>query len=279
MRTDILLASLGLSFAAFFISAYLVFTAKKRRSDALTESLLAKLPAWDCGLCGEVDCRAFARAVATSTMSGRCLAGGEAVEKRLSFVLGRAPYKKVSGKSVAVVACSGDESLVRPLFRYEGFKDCAAAFSLYGGPRGCGSGCLGYGNCVPVCHNRAISVKKGLASIDSELCDGCGVCLQSCPTGVIRMLPRRDAWYVACSSTATPKVKAESCSAGCTGCGVCERRSAGSEFTVRSNLAVPSNGITGNWAEIAADCPAGVIRSPGNGKKMDRPSGTKDGSL
>lgn len=279
MRTDILLVSLGGFFAVFFLSAYLLSIAKKKRSDPLTESALAALPAWDCGLCGADDCRSFARAVSASATNARCRAGGAAVEKRLSVVLGREPYKRKSVKSVAVVACSGSADKIQPLFRYEGFKDCAAAARLYGGPRSCGSGCLGYGNCVSICPNQAISVTNGLAVVEPELCDGCGACVKSCPTGVIRMLPRRDSWYVACSSTADPEVKAESCSASCNACGVCARQSAGSEFSVRSNLAVPSGGATGNWSEIAADCPTGVIRSVVQEKKAAGSSGTKAGGL
>jgi hypothetical protein len=93
------------------------------------------------------------------------------------------------------------------------------------------------------------------------------------------MLPRGDAWYVACSSTAPGKVKEDSCAASCTACGACERRSAGSEFSLKNNLAAASYGSTGNWAAIAEDCPTKVIRNLGAEKKTAGSFGTPGGGL
>lgn len=276
---DILFAVFGVSFVFFSAGSYILSSLKRTREDSLTAGLLACLPAWDCGLCGQKDCRAFACALAKGPIDFRCLPGGERVETKLAAALGKAPYRKKSGKALAVIACAGDSRSVRPSFEYAGFRNCSAAASLYGGPRACGSGCLGYGSCIPSCPKGAITIKNGLAEICPELCDGCGACVSACPTSVIRMLSRRDAWYVACSSTAPGNVKENSCSASCTACGACARRSAGSEFTLRNNLAVASSTVTGNWAAIADDCPTKVIRSPGRQKKDGGSFGTKDSGL
>ena len=279
MRTDIIAALFGASFAAFAAGTYILSSLKRTRTDSQIVNILANLPAWDCGLCGQLDCKSFARILASGTSDSRCVPGGAAVEGRLTATLGKPPYRKKSSKSLAVVACAGDERSVRPVFEYAGYRDCAAAASLYGGPRACGSGCLGYGNCVSACPNDAITVKNGLAVIRPDLCDGCGVCVSSCPTGVIRMLPRRESWYVACSSTAPGRIKEATCSASCTACGICERRSAGGEFTIRNNLASASSAVTGDWAAIASDCPTRVIRTNGSEKKTDTSFETKDGGL
>lgn len=279
MRTEILAVVFGASFLSFAAGSYILSTLKRARVDSLMAAALSCLPAWDCGLCGQEDCRSLARALVTGPVDSRCVPGGAAVERRLAAVLGRPPYKKKGGKSLAVIACAGDAKSLRPTFEYAGFRNCAAAAGLYGGPRACGSGCLGFGDCIPVCPNDAISIKNGLAGIRPDLCDGCGVCVSACPTGVIRMLPRKEAWYVACSSTAPGKVKEASCSSSCTACGACERRSAGSEFTLKNNLAVASSNVTGNWASIAEDCPTGVIRWVGTEKKPAGSFGTKGGGL
>ncbi len=279
MRPELLLATFAIVFASFSLSAYLMSSVKRRKPDSQLEAILSRLPSWDCGLCGEENCMAFANKLASSLPEGRCVPGGTLVEHRLTTLLGRSPYGVKTGKAVAVVACAGNAASVKPSFFYAGYRDCAAAARLYGGPRACGSGCLGYGSCIPACDLRAISVEDGLASIDPDICDGCGNCVSACPTGVIRLLPNRDSWYVACSSTAPGKVKEESCTGACTACGACERRSAGSEFTLRNNLAVPSASKTGNWASIAEDCPTGVIRCPNLEKRKTRPYGNKNAGL
>ncbi|HSV56651.1 MAG TPA: 4Fe-4S dicluster domain-containing protein [Magnetospirillaceae bacterium] len=263
MRVDILLAISGLSFLSFAAGFWLLGSLRHPRADGPAQDLLACLPAWDCGLCGQADCSDYAASLAKGPVDSRCAPGGTLAERRLAAVLGRQPYRKRGGKSVAIVACAGAKRIVRPVFRYYGYRDCLAAAGLYGGPRACGSGCMGFGSCVPSCPVGAISVQEGLAVIHADLCDGCGACISACPTGVLRMLPRRDAWYVACSSAAPGKVKAASCAASCTACEACARRSAGSEFSIRNNLAVPSTNLTGDWAAIAADCPTGVIRNLG----------------
>ncbi len=267
MRVEILVAIFGAVLFSFAAAAYVLSSLRRPRADSAAVAALACLPAWDCGLCGQEDCKAFARLLAGGPAESRCVPGGEVVEKRLAAALGRAPYRKKGGKSLAVVACAGDSKSIRPVFEYAGYRDCAAAASLYGGPRACGSGCLGYGTCIPSCPTGAISIRNGLAEIRADLCDGCGACVASCPTGVIRLLPRREAWYVACSSTAPGEVKAATCSTSCTACGICERRSAGSEFYLRDNLAAASSTTAGDWTAIAADCPTGVIRNSGSKKR------------
>lgn len=279
MRTDILIAVFGVSFASFAAGSYILSSLKRDRADTLTSQILAGLPAWDCGLCGLQDCKSFARALASGDGDHRCVPGGPAVERRIAGALGRPPYRKKNSKAVAVVACAGDDRSVKPVFEYAGYRDCAAAAGLYGGPRACGTGCLGYGTCVPACPRDAIAVKNGLAVIRPDLCDGCGACVSACPTGVIRMLPRRDAWFVACSSTAPGKVKESSCTASCTACGICQRRSAGGEFSLKNNLAAASATLAGDWAAIAADCPTGVIRTIGSEKKPAGSFESKDGGL
>ena len=53
--------------------------------------------------------------------------------------------------------------------------------------------CDGCGQCVPACHEGAISIVNGKARLRAEqLCDGLGACLGHCPQGAIR-IERREA--------------------------------------------------------------------------------------
>jgi NAD-dependent dihydropyrimidine dehydrogenase PreA subunit len=45
--------------------------------------------------------------------------------------------------------------------------------------------CAGCGACVEACPNEAILLKGNIATIDVRRCDQCGVCLEVCPTGAL----------------------------------------------------------------------------------------------
>lgn len=49
----------------------------------------------------------------------------------------------------------------------------------------CEVGCIQCMICVRECPQEAISLKDGRIQIDPELCDGCGICAEKCPNGVI----------------------------------------------------------------------------------------------
>ena len=48
--------------------------------------------------------------------------------------------------------------------------------------------CNGCGICVDTCPRKAISMHDNLAMIDRSLCTNCGNCVSICPTGAIRQL-------------------------------------------------------------------------------------------
>lgn len=49
----------------------------------------------------------------------------------------------------------------------------------------CEVGCIQCKICIRLCPQNAISLKDGRIQIDPELCDGCGICAEKCPNGVI----------------------------------------------------------------------------------------------
>ena len=53
---------------------------------------------------------------------------------------------------------------------------------------------------------------RGLLRVDQDECKGCGLCVEACPPGVIRLTERLNRYgYRTASYTG----------AGCTGCGIC----------------------------------------------------------
>ena len=48
--------------------------------------------------------------------------------------------------------------------------------------------CIGQGDCVKVCEQKAISIENGRAVIN-QMCCGCGKCINICPQNIIKMLP------------------------------------------------------------------------------------------
>lgn len=257
------------AFGAFFGASFLTAAwRRRRRTEGEVLRLERALPGYDCGLCGRVDCRDYASALASEGADpARCAPGGSATESALRAILGESPQDGRGAQRRAVVRCAGTAGLAQTRYEYDGYADCASAALLYGGPKRCKDGCLGFGSCVRACPLDAIRVEEGCALIDPELCTGCGLCLPLCPTGVIELLPASQLWHVACSAASAPEGRLRHCAAACTACEECARRSFQGEFTLVGNIARASAGSASFSAEIAESCPTGAILRVGDRKK------------
>ena len=91
----------------------------------------------------------------------------------------------------AVVQCQGNSEHCKPSYEYKGIQTCAAAATLYGGPKTCTFACIGLGDCTKVCKFDAIHIVDGVARIDYDKCKGCGMCAQKCPKHII-LFPLKD---------------------------------------------------------------------------------------
>ena len=70
-----------------------------------------------------------------------------------------------SAAPIAVVKCQGNRDLTNDIMEYGKEMTCTAASQLFGGGKGCSSGCLGLGDCVRVCDFDAIHVVNGVAIV------------------------------------------------------------------------------------------------------------------
>jgi len=256
-------AAFLLVFLGSFGTAYLAsaWERRRKRDDAL-DSLIARLPGINCGLCGHDDCRSYARGLMEKKEDpGLCAPGGQDTEKALRSILGQ----EAKDDLVAFVRCGGRKEDAKELYAFDGRQDCRAAAACFQGPKACTFACLGFGSCVDVCPIGAIRIESGLAAINHDLCTGCGKCVGFCPTGVIGLVPRTADWQVACSSSKSAEEKKRDCARACTGCGECVRLSAAWEFSIFDNLAkasatVPTEGPrAGRWKAISLACPTKAI--------------------
>ncbi|MCQ2981184.1 MAG: hypothetical protein MJ178_00325 [Treponemataceae bacterium] len=93
--------------------------------------------------------------------------------------------KVEKGSSIAVVAVADGETKADAV--YQNMLDCHVLTRAYEiTPYGGAVQCCGYGSCVSVCPQNAISLVKGTAVI-GETCNGCGRCVDNCPLHLISL--------------------------------------------------------------------------------------------
>ncbi len=195
------------------------------------------LPGANCGGCGFVGCGDYAEAVVKGEADPTCCpAGGEACAKQIGDLLGIAVSAEVPRR--AVVHCSATWETRMRRGDYSGEKTCASATHVTG-VQDCVYGCLGFGDCAVTCPFDALTVRDGLATVDTAACTGCGKCLEACPRGLIRLEPfvAETILAVTCNNPDRGPDVRSVCSQGCIGCRACTR-------------ACPSFRMNGQLAEI-----------------------------
>ena len=167
----------------------------------------------------------------------------------------------VTEPQVAFVRCSGDCSHTPHKYDFDGIQSCAACNRFYDGSKLCTSGCLGYGDCIKVCSQGAISIVDGIAVIDKAKCMGCGLCAKACPNGLIAVRRISQAVDICCSSRDVGRVTRSVCPNGCIGCKLCEKNCPSGAVTVQNNHAVIDYDKCTNCGKCAEVCRVHAIRS------------------
>ena len=118
---------------------------------------------------------------------------------------------------------------------------------MMGGQKTCAYGCLGYGDCLRVCDNGAISICDGVARVDISKCGACAKCVNACPKGLIRIFQaNKKQALVMCKNKEKGPVAQKSCKVSCIGCGKCVKTCPEGAITLENFLAtVDSDKCTG----------------------------------
>ncbi len=189
----------------------------------------------NCGGCGYAGCDAFAKAVVEGKADvNACSATSADNKKLIGDIMGISVNAE---ETKIVIACNGGKAAVDK-YEYMGYGDCRSMELLGGGRKQCKWGCLGMGTCSSICPENAVDVDdSGHAKIDRKKCIACGKCVSFCPKGIIKRVPAKAQYYVACSNCLRGGKEVRSiCSAGCLGCGLCAKVCPHQAITMLNNL-------------------------------------------
>ncbi len=267
--TEILIAlavlgGMGLVFGLVLGIASKVFYVK---TDPRLEQLNEALPGANCGGCGYAGCGAYAEAVLKGEAPiGKCASGGNDAAEKMAEIMG-VKAEKVT-RRVALVRCAGHKGVdaegkptgAKMKGEYEGIRDCLAASKVAGrGPLICKFGCLGFGNCTKACQYDAIHIVDGVAKVDQDKCVGCMSCAAACPRSLIVPVEYGKHVVIACASKAKGAVTIRGCTAGCIGCGLCQKICPHDAIHVEQNLATIDYSKCTSCGLCATVCPKHLI--------------------
>ena len=259
LTAAIVLGALGLISGAILAFVGKMFAVKV---DPRQAEIREVLPGINCAACGYPGCDSFAKAVAEKgeSVSG-CPVGGDATAIRVALIMGVTAEPRE--QKIAAVTCKGKIGVCALNFDYHGPKDCRSAALAGSGDKACQYSCLGYGDCEASCPFGAIHVvtEERLAYVNEEKCNGCGVCVAGCPRNVIRLLPVGHAVHRTCSAMEGGKVVRDHCSAGCLGCGKCERSCRFGALKMRDSLPWIDQTICVHCMRCADECPTGALKA------------------
>lgn len=261
--TEILIAVLIITAVAVITGIGLsvasnVFAVPKNEKE---EKIRECLPGANCGACGYSGCDGYASALASGKeeRTNLCGPGGDSSAEQIASVFGKKAEKTVP--LGAVVLCNGGEGKTGNRFEYSGIQSCKGAVSLFGGPKSCTYGCLGYGDCVKTCPYGAIEIDSSVAHVDTSKCKACKKCISVCPKGIISLLPKnRLHATVLCSSCDKGADTHKSCSAGCIGCGKCAKTCTQGAIEIKNFLAYVDPVKCIGCGECEKACPKKCIR-------------------
>ncbi len=259
--TAIIIAAVVVGVLGIIIGFFLGISGEKLKveTDPREDAIIGVLPGNNCGGCGYPGCSGLAAAiVAGEAPVGQCPVGGAPVAAKVGEIMGVAAEE--GEKMVAFVKCAGDCEKAKTAYEYTGIRECTAAkYVPGGGPKACSFGCLGFGSCVAACPFDAIHVVNGIAVVDKDECRACKKCIETCPRGLIELVPYSAEYKVRCSNKNKGKAVMDVCSTGCIGCKLCEKNCPSDAVHVVDNVAHIDQEKCTACGTCASKCPKKVI--------------------
>lgn len=241
---------------SYFAVPFIIFTVctiylaiNSLNEDENRKANIKIIPEWNCGRCGTQKCIDFFGKTANEKSDQR-----------------KCPFEKneydgivkAAVPTTAIVKCSGTDGIISESFEYKGHGSCRSAIYYYGGQKICRYSCLGFGDCSKICPSGAIRIIKGIASINPEKCNSCGLCIEICPKKVISIIPL-DSAFVACNSPKTQDDN-DNCGLGCNGCKTCVQNSMNGEVSIREGSIIVDAKVKGRWDLLVRKCPRSVLK-------------------
>lgn len=228
--------------------------------DEKAEKIREALPGANCGACGFSGCDGYAAALSEGKTENTalCAPGGNEVAKKIAEITGLAAGEVKP--TAAVALCRGHTINASTKLEYRGVKNCKTAIQIFGGPKDCVYGCVGFGDCAAVCDYDAISICDGAARINPFRCKACGKCVKACPKGLIEMIPlgeRKAA--VMCKNHDKGAVTRRECKAGCIGCMKCVKVCEAGAIKVENFCAKVDYDKCVGCGKCEEVCPVGAI--------------------
>ena len=256
LSSVLVLGALGLIFGMVLAYASKKFAVEV---DERVEAILEILPGANCGGCGFPGCTGLANAIVEGYADlNSCPVGGSDCASKIGEIMGISSESEE--RQVAKILCKGNCQSAKNKYEYEGIQDCKSASMLNSGPKDCRFGCLGLGTCKEYCKFDAISIIDGLAIIDEEKCVMCGKCIEVCPKSIIGRKPASKKVVVECSSKDFGKTVKEKCSAGCIGCGLCQKSCLFGAIEFENKIAKINYKKCVECMECVRKCPTKVIK-------------------
>ena len=248
------LGGMGLIFAIGLAYASKKFAVE---IDPRVERIEEVLAGANCGACGYPGCRRYAEAIVAGKVSAKaCPPAGPDSAKEIAGIMD-VEVEEIT-PMVAVVQCQGGREQTQARFSYRGIEDCKAAQMLGAGFKSCVYGCLGLGSCAAACPFDAITMSEnGLPVIDEEKCTGGGICVKTCPRGIIALIPRTQEIYLGCVNKDRGAAVKKICQVGCTACRLCTKKNpeGGEGITMDENLPLINYDKLASWEEANEVCP------------------------